>query len=101
MPTSQILENLVLTVFGCRIESVPREQQSEVIEQSLNYFLQWLEHYLAEHYSSKEAMRIKAVATYPNSDRIFHKFPELSQQLNEAWQAFFAKQKEYWQAQAA
>jgi hypothetical protein len=78
--------NLVLTLTGADLHSVPESHQAELVSDCLSLFIDYISFYIQENYSVKDAIRIKSA--YETGDDILKTFPELVPMYEAAYSAF-------------
>lgn len=78
--------NLVLSLTGIDLHRVSDEHVHELVHECLTLFIDYISYYIQEHYSLKDAIRIRTA--YETGDNIMQTFPELVPMYEAAYAAF-------------
>lgn len=82
-----ILQDLVQAVMGVTIDSIPRNEQTKVLENCKNILTDYIIHYVGIKYGEKDKNRLIAVNLF-NSPEVFETFPDLTAEVQEAYESF-------------
>lgn len=84
------IEVLTKIVTGLDVSRLDQKTKTDLEEKSLRYFNQSIYSYILDKYGEKHAIHIKVAQ---KDTKVFKKFPDLVNKLDEAWNDFFKQYK--------
>jgi hypothetical protein len=89
-----MLDLLVASITGKHIDEYQEDEIEEVVNTCKDYFMAWIEYYVAKKYGKRDSLRLKAIYATGGGLAVFDKFGDLGTKFDEAWDAFFENIKE-------
>ena len=81
------VDALLKSITGLSLEDIPNDKKSDMINQSIDIYTNYIIGYFKENFEAKDILRITQVLK-EGTTSIFDKFPDLQTKFDEAYQSF-------------